>query len=141
MFPRGPAVELVDPDLLPAQVVRVPRVVLDVKPEISRALLGLLLGKWEETEREKIQKRGKDRWLKIRTAQVLILTYAVAFLLELFQKDGASGAIKNSLDFVVFNVFLLAFNKLIYTHCIYKLISILQDVLIRSLFQWEKKQL
>lgn len=45
MFPRGPAVQLVDPDLLPAQVVGVPRVVLDVKPEISRALLGLLLGR------------------------------------------------------------------------------------------------
>lgn len=42
MLPRGSAVELIDPDLLPAQVVRVPRVVLDVKPEISRALLGLL---------------------------------------------------------------------------------------------------
>lgn len=49
MLPRGPAVELVDPNLLPAQVVRVPRVVLDVKPEISRALLGLLSGRREET--------------------------------------------------------------------------------------------
>lgn len=80
MLPRGPAVELVDPNLLPAQVVRVPRVVLDVKPEISRALLGLLSGRREETGAgKKIQKRGKDRWLKIRTAQVLIVTYAVAF--------------------------------------------------------------
>lgn len=59
MFPRGPAVELVDPDLLPAQVVRVPRVVLDVKPEISRALLGLLLGEWLETETEKYRKEEK----------------------------------------------------------------------------------
>lgn len=41
MFPCGFAVELIDPDLLPAQVVWVPCVVLDVKPEISRALLGL----------------------------------------------------------------------------------------------------
>lgn len=93
MLPRGPAVELVDPNLLPAQVVRVPRVVLDVKPEISRALLGLLSGRREETGRKKIQKRAKDRWLKIRTAQVLIVTYAVAFFLsEPFPKDGASGA-------------------------------------------------
>lgn len=54
MLPRGPAVQLVDPDLLPAQVVRVPRVVLDVKPEISRALLGFLHGgvRQEEAERE-----------------------------------------------------------------------------------------
>lgn len=54
MFPRGSAVELVDPDLLPAQVVRVPRVVLDVKPEIRRALLALLHRgvRQEETERE-----------------------------------------------------------------------------------------
>lgn len=73
---------------------------------------------------------------------MLIVTYAVAFFLELFQKDGASGAKKrkNSRAFVVFNVFLLAFNKHIYTHCIYKLISILQDVLIRSLFQRGEKQ-
>lgn len=42
MLARGPAVELVDPHLLPAQVVRVPRVVLDVNPEIGGALLGLL---------------------------------------------------------------------------------------------------
>lgn len=55
MFPRGSAVELVDPDLLPAQVVRVPRVVLDVKPEISRALLALLHRgvRQEEMERER----------------------------------------------------------------------------------------
>lgn len=56
---------------------------------------------------------------------MLIVTYAVAFLLELFQKA----------------VCLLAFNKHIYTRCIYKLISILQDVLIRSLFQREKTTL
>lgn len=42
MFPCGPAIELIDPDLLAAQVVRVPRVVLDVNTEISRPLLGLL---------------------------------------------------------------------------------------------------
>lgn len=60
MFPRGPAIELIDPDLLPAQVVRVPRVVLDVKPEISRALLGLLhRGVIQETERDETQKGGK----------------------------------------------------------------------------------
>lgn len=61
MFPRGPAIELIDPDLLPAQVVRVPRVVLDVKPEISRALLGLLhRGVIREgTERDETQKEGK----------------------------------------------------------------------------------
>lgn len=61
MFPRGPAIELIDPDLLPAQVVRVPRVVLDVKPEISRALLGLLHRGviQEETERDETQKEGK----------------------------------------------------------------------------------
>ena len=35
MLARGAAVQLVDPDLLPAQVVRVPGVVLDVDPEIS----------------------------------------------------------------------------------------------------------
>lgn len=42
MLPRGPAVELIDPDLLAAQVVWVPRVVLDVNPKVSIALLGLL---------------------------------------------------------------------------------------------------
>lgn len=40
-----------------------------------------------------------------------------------------------NLVLVVFNVFLLVFNKRIYTHCIYKLISLLQDVLITSLFR------
>lgn len=59
MFPRGPAIELIDPDLLAAQVVRVPRVVLDVNTEISRALLGLLSrganreGKRDETQEER----------------------------------------------------------------------------------------
>lgn len=55
MLPCGSAVELIDPNLLPAQVVRVPRVVLDVKPEISRALLGLLHRgvRQEETQRER----------------------------------------------------------------------------------------
>lgn len=61
MFPRSPAIELIDPDLLPAQVVRVPRVVLDVEPEISRALLGLLHRGLiqEETERDQTQKERK----------------------------------------------------------------------------------
>lgn len=35
MLARGVAVQLVDTDLLPAQVVRVPRVVLDIDPEIG----------------------------------------------------------------------------------------------------------
>lgn len=47
--------------------------------------------------KKKKQKRGKDRWLKVGTAQVLIVAHAVAFLLELFQKDGASGANKKLL--------------------------------------------
>lgn len=61
MFPCGPAIELIDPDLLPAQVVRVPRVVLDVEPEISRALLGLLhRGLIQKgTERDQTQKERK----------------------------------------------------------------------------------
>lgn len=42
VFARGSAVELIDPDLLPAQVVWVPCVVLDVKPKVSGALLGFL---------------------------------------------------------------------------------------------------
>lgn len=78
MFPCGSAVQLVDPDLLPAQVVRVPCVVFDVKPEISRALLGFLHGgvsKWKtrarerETEDEETQKDGakdSDRLSKYR---------------------------------------------------------------------------
>lgn len=42
MFPCGPAVQLIDPDLFAAQVIRVSCVVLDVNPKISIALLGLL---------------------------------------------------------------------------------------------------
>ena len=62
MLPRGPAVQLVDPDLLPAQVVRVPRVVLDVKPEIRRALLGFLQsGVRQEEEREGERERERER--------------------------------------------------------------------------------
>lgn len=54
MLARGPAVELVDPDLLAAQVVRVPGVVLDVKPEIGRGLLAFLRrGGVRERERDK----------------------------------------------------------------------------------------
>lgn len=64
MFPRGPAVQLVDPNLLPAQVIGVPRVVLDVKPEISRALLGLLLGRWEEAETENPPEKRKRQTVK-----------------------------------------------------------------------------
>lgn len=64
MFPRGPAIELIDPDLLPAQVVRVPRVVLDVEPEISRALLGLLQRFDSGGNRERPNtEREKDGWL------------------------------------------------------------------------------
>lgn len=143
MFPRGSAVQLVDPNLLPAQVIGVPRVVLDVKPEISRALLGLLLRRWEEAEtgEKKAQKRGKDRWLKIRTAQVLIVTYAVALFIGAISERRCFGGLKNhNLVLVVFNVFLLVFNEHIYTHCIYKLISLLQDVLITSLFRQGGKQ-
>lgn len=82
MLPRGPAIELIDPDLLPAQVVRVPRVVLDVKPEISRALLGLLHRgeSQEETEEGRHAGRGKRRWLEIVVAQVLMVMCAVAFM-------------------------------------------------------------
>lgn len=63
MFPCGSAVELIDPDLLPAEVVWVPRVVLNVKPKISRALLGLLHRgvRQEKRERETEDERGKDR--------------------------------------------------------------------------------
>lgn len=60
MFPCSSAVELIDPDLLPAQVVRVPRVVLDVKPEISRALLGLLHRGVRQRERQ-TQKMKKHK--------------------------------------------------------------------------------
>lgn len=42
VFARGPAVELVDPDLLSAQVVRVSCVVLDVNPKICSGLLWFL---------------------------------------------------------------------------------------------------
>lgn len=42
MFASGSAVELIDPDLLPAQVIWVSGVVFNVKPEISRALLRFL---------------------------------------------------------------------------------------------------
>lgn len=86
MFPRGPAIELVDPDLLPAQVVRVPRVVLDVKPEIGRALLGLL---HRGESREETEEGGKRRWLEMVMAQVLTVMCAVAFM-------GASGAKKKT---------------------------------------------
>lgn len=62
MLPCGSAVQLVDPDLFPAQVVRVPRVVLNVKPEISRALLGFLHGgvRQEEVERERQKIEGEE---------------------------------------------------------------------------------
>lgn len=56
VLPGGPAVQLVDPDLLSTQVVRVPRVVLDVKPEISRALLRFLHG-GEGARREESRER------------------------------------------------------------------------------------
>lgn len=78
MFPCGPAVELVDPDLLPAQVVWVPCVVLDVKSEISGALLTLL-----RTTRKKHKtgntERGKGRYLEIVMAQVLIAMCVCCF--------------------------------------------------------------
>lgn len=93
MLPRGPAVQLVDPDLLPAQVVRVPRVVLDVKPEISRALLGFLHGGVRQEEAERERDRGGKEGEIVRT-QVLIVMCAVAFM-GLCQKNCASGA-KNS---------------------------------------------
>lgn len=42
VFPCGSAVQLVDPDLFSANFVRVLCVILNVKSEICRALLGLL---------------------------------------------------------------------------------------------------
>lgn len=99
MFPRGPAIELVDPDLLAAQVVRVPRVVLDVKPEIGRALLGLL---HRGESREETGEGGKRRWLEMVMAQVLTVMCAVAFM-------GASKK-KRNLWLWHFNVSRLAFN-------------------------------
>lgn len=59
MLARGSAVELVDPDLLAAQVVRVPGVVLDVKPEIGSGLLGFLHRgvRREEAGRETVRDR------------------------------------------------------------------------------------
>lgn len=68
MLPGGSAVELVDPNLLPAHVVGIPRVVLDVNPEICRSLLRFLQGclktgdgKREREERERdCQNTGVD---------------------------------------------------------------------------------
>lgn len=68
VFPCGSAVQLVDPDLLPAQVVWVPCVVLNVKPEISRTLLGFLHGgvRQEETERQTDRQKMKKHRKKER---------------------------------------------------------------------------
>lgn len=59
MLPRGSAVQLVDPDLPPAHVVRVPCVVLNIKPEISSTLLGFLQKKSCETGGNRV--RQTDR--------------------------------------------------------------------------------
>lgn len=61
MLPRSPAVELIDPNLLAAQVIWVPRVVLNVNPEISIALLGLL-GERGDSQSKKIL--GAGAWLR-----------------------------------------------------------------------------
>lgn len=80
MFARGPAVQLVDADLLPAQVVRVPCVVLNINPEISRTLLRLLQQRVRQEEAERETEREKREEDSETSAQVLIVMCAVAFM-------------------------------------------------------------
>lgn len=130
MFSSGPAVELVDPDLLSAQVVRVSRVVFDVKPEISRALLRFL---HKGRDRQNVKKKVETDCTGV-DSNLCCWFYGTGVKKILLQ--GLKTEITSwKLWLWHFRVCLLSFNWHIFMQCIYKLLTVLQDMLMKSEFE------
>ena len=129
MCPRGPAVQLIDPDLLPAQVVRVPRVVLDVNPEISRGLLGFLR---ERRKRRKHRKRGRQA---VRDRHGTGVDSNVCFYRPCVKTMCAPGAKNSNREIVAASVSLPAFSSHILHALHLRADNYVRDVLMKSQFE------